>query len=412
MCRDEERELHEALEQLDAEATLDDGRAVVPPRGGPGQRARAGCRDWWSGPAGSPACCASGAGPWWPRSTPLPTSTWSPRSRPRRPAWPASWQRPRPRRRRAGRPSVPRSTAALGVLDAEEADLRERWSTRAGGDDAPDQAIARVRCPARNSWPAPPAGSSRTSTHWDPGSAALEQRVSRRGGAGRPAGPEVGRARRGDRGAGGRAARPHRRARGGRARRRDRHRPRRTRPRRAATARPPGPRRSSVRCPTSRARAGASCCAKSTASWVRWSTSSRSTRDGTPPSRRRPVPVSPPSSSTAGARHRRLWPPCASVASPERCWRRGSRLVLAAARRGGAAAGQQRRAGARATSGRARAARWPNRSSTPWSAAPCASTAGRRRSTSPSPATTWLSSPPRATASPPPAGGCARGRAW
>ena len=56
-----------------------------------------------------------------------------------------------------------------------------------------------------------------------------------------------------------------------------------------------------------------------------------------------------------------------------------------------AAPGQQRRARTRPMSGRARVGPWPSRSSTPSSAVPSASTAGRRRSTSRSPATTWWS---------------------
>ena len=54
-------------------------------------RALAGCRAWSSGPGARRACSGSGAGPWWRRSTPRPTSTWSRPSRPRRPAWRARW---------------------------------------------------------------------------------------------------------------------------------------------------------------------------------------------------------------------------------------------------------------------------------------------------------------------------------
>ena len=122
----------------------------------------AGCRDWWSGPAGSRACCASGAGAWWPRSTRPPTSTWSRPSRPRRPAWPASWSRPRPRRRPAGHPSGPSS--------------RRRWrgSTRRRrhcGSAGPRCSATTRRTrpspgsgPAPSRWPAPRRASSRTST--------------------------------------------------------------------------------------------------------------------------------------------------------------------------------------------------------------------------------------------------------
>ena len=95
----------------------------------------------------------------------------------------------------------------------------------------------------------------------------------------------------------------------------------------------------------------------------------------------------------------------------------GAILTPRASRLGrGRGCGSPRRAAAPsrsgATCGPARGDRWPSRCSTPWSAAPCGSTAGRRPSTSRWPATTSWWSRPRATASPPPDGVCARPPAW
>ena len=192
-------------------------------------------------------------------------------------------------------------TAALEALDREVAALRERWSAVLG-DDEPDQALARVRARTElMTRSAARAAGPRCARV--PGGLARAACRGRRG-ARRPAGAGGGRDRPGHRRAGGRprgAAAPSSR-RSPTAPRRPRW--RRTRPSRRVTGRPPGPRPWSAPCRTCRARAGASCCERSTAWWARSSTSSRSTRAGTPPSRPPRGRASPPSWSTGGARHR------------------------------------------------------------------------------------------------------------
>ena len=92
---------------------------------------------------------------------------------------------------------------------------------------------------------------------------------------------------------------------------------------RPATAARPGPRPSSGHCGICRAPAGVSCSAGSTAWWARSSIWWRSTTAGKPPSKRRPGPEWPRSWWTAVSRPIRPWRPCASVASPAPCWHPG-----------------------------------------------------------------------------------------
>ncbi len=66
-----------------------------------------------------------------------------------------------------GAPERIELATALQLLDAEEAALRERWSAVLGGD-APDEAMA-VCAPAPSWWPGRPPASNRTSTRWAPG---------------------------------------------------------------------------------------------------------------------------------------------------------------------------------------------------------------------------------------------------
>ena len=313
VCRDEERELHEALERLDAEATSttaelssrreedlanalgrvqglverargtsallrERGRAVV------AALDAAADVDVVSTLEAEAARLASE----------LAAAEAEPGGGRRRPSGPSSTRRRRRstrRRRRCG-------SAGSAVLGRRRARRGDRPGPR----------------PAPSWWPGPRPASSRT---WTPSGArvvTLEQRTA--GAAVRAdllakAADELEQATAAlEAELAARAAR----ARGGRARppRRPRRRP--TRPRRAATARRPGPRRWSVRWRTCRARAGASCCATSTGSWARWSTWSRSTTAGTPPSRPPPAPASPPWWSTAGGPPRPRWPRCASGA--------------------------------------------------------------------------------------------------
>ena len=118
-------------------------------------------------------------------------------------------------RLRAGAPDL---TAALEALDREVAALRERWSAVLG-DDAPDQALARVRARTELMTRSAAREQQDLDALGVPGGLARTACRGRRG-ARRPAGAGGGRDRPGHRGAGGRARGAQRRARGGRPQRR------------------------------------------------------------------------------------------------------------------------------------------------------------------------------------------------
>ncbi len=113
-------------------------------------------------------------------------STWSPRSRPRPPASPASWRRRRPKDEAGGALSA-ELAAQLAELDGEGAALRERWAGVLGGEPDPEQAMARIRA-RRELITTPPPASSRISTA-APGSPRSSSARPPLCGAGGPAGP-------------------------------------------------------------------------------------------------------------------------------------------------------------------------------------------------------------------------------
>ena len=208
-----------------------------------------------------------------------------------------------------GAPERAALDAALAGLDDEATALRERWAAVLG-DDAPDQAIARVR--SRTESVAPRRGTRAAGSRCARGAGGHVGGAEGGGGrAGGPAGRPGRRAGAGDRRAGRRAGGRSARSSSAPCRRPRRRRWRQTRPRRGVTARRPGPRHWNVRSPTCRVPAGASCCATWTASSVPWWTWWRSTTAGTPPSRPLSAPVWRRSWWTAGARPRPRWPPCA-----------------------------------------------------------------------------------------------------
>ncbi len=210
-----------------------------------------------------------------------------------------------------GAPERVELDAAQAALDEEVAALRERWSAVLG-DDAPDEAIARVRGRAE----LVARGAAREQQDMDALGArvvALEQRAA--GAAVRAdlldkAADDLERstaaleadlaARAGELEAAARAAETSQAA---------------------ADEAEEGRYRTAARAEAlERALAdlqgagGASCCATSTGSWARWSTWSRSTTGGTPRSRPRRAPGSPPWWSTAGDPPRPPWRRCASGA--------------------------------------------------------------------------------------------------
>ena len=195
--------------------------------------------------------------------------------------------------------------AEAAALDAEGAALRERW-TAVLGDQQPDQAIARLRARTEST----ARSAAREQQDIDAQSTRVEVLEQRTAGAAVRAdllAKASGDLEQATSGLQAELAAPVHGARGGRPWRPRRRRPRPTRPRSRATALRHGRRRWSGRSRTCRAPAGASCCATSTGSSARWSTSSRSTTAGTPPSRRPPVPAWPRWSSTAAGRPRPRW---------------------------------------------------------------------------------------------------------
>ena len=177
VCRDEEVELHTALEQLDAEATSttaelssrreEDLANALGRVQGLVERAR--------GLTGVLRERGRGS---WPPSMPQPTSTWSRRSRPRRRAWPASSWRPRPRRRPAPRRNGRSSTSPWPP-----------WTRRRGrcGSAGPRCSGTMPTCPtrpsprcapARSRSPAPLHASSRTWTWSGHASGTLQERAA------------------------------------------------------------------------------------------------------------------------------------------------------------------------------------------------------------------------------------------